>query len=81
MTEHHDTAQVASFNRRYEAETAQGFLTDAGIESMISADDAGGADLGLSLTRVARLLVRTEDEERARTVLEDAGVIEGGDDD
>jgi hypothetical protein len=81
MTEHHDTAEVARFNRRYEAETAQGFLTDAGIESMISADDAGGADLGLSLTRVAKLLVRTEDEERARTVLEDAGVIEGEDGD
>jgi len=81
MKEHHDTAEVARFNRRHEAETAQGFLNDAGIESMISADDAGGADLGLSLTSVAKLLVRSEDEARAREVLVDAGVIEDGDDD
>lgn len=80
MTEHHDTAEVARFNRRHEAETAQGYLADAGIESMISADDAGGADLGLSLTRLAKLLVRFEDEERARQVLIDAGVIEEGTD-
>jgi len=76
MKEHHDTAEVARFNRRYEAETAQGFLTDAGIESMISADDAGGADLGLSLTSTAKLLVRSEDEDRAREVLMEAGVLE-----
>jgi hypothetical protein len=42
---------------------------------MISADDAGGADLGLSLTRVARVLVRVEDEARAREVLDDAGML------
>lgn len=84
MTEHHDTVEIARFNRRHEAETAQGFLTDAGIESMISADDGGGTDLGLSLTRTARLLVRTEDEASARLVLEDAGQIddeEDGDED
>ncbi len=43
---------------------------------MVSADDGGGTDLGLSLTRVAKLLVRFEDEERARAVLRDAGVLE-----
>jgi len=75
MHEEHDTAEVARFNRRYEAEMAQGYLNDAGIESMITADDAGGADLGLSLTRTARLLVRTEDEARALDVLGQAGVL------
>lgn len=84
MTEHHDTVEVARFNRRHEAETAQGFLADAGIGSMISADDGGGMDLGLGLTRSARLVVRTEDEASARLVLEDAGLIddeEDGDED
>ncbi|HUF68095.1 MAG TPA: DUF2007 domain-containing protein [Longimicrobiales bacterium] len=80
MTEYHDTAEVARFNRRHEAETAQGFLADAGIGSMISADDGGGMDLGLSLTRSARLLVRSEDEASARLVLEDAGLIDDEED-
>lgn len=75
MQEDHDTEIVASFSRRYQAEMAQGYLNDAGIESMISADDAGGTDLGLGLTRTAHVIVRTEDEGRARKVLEDAGVL------
>jgi len=75
MDDEQKTVVVATFDRRHEAETAQGFLTDAGIESAISADDAGGADLGLSFTRTAKLLVLDGDEERAREVLEDAGVI------
>jgi hypothetical protein len=69
------TVVIATFDRRYEAETAQGFLTDAGIDSALSADDAGGADLGLSFTRTAKLLVLAGDEARAREVLEDAGVL------
>lgn len=75
MNGEHDTAIAASFNRRFQAEIAQGYLSDAGIDSMISADDAGGADLGLGLTRRAHLIVRSEDEARARRVLEDAGVL------
>jgi len=75
MREEKDTAIAASFNRRYQAEIAQGYLNDAGIESMISADDAGGADLGLGLTRSAHIIVRSEDEARARRILEDAGVL------
>jgi hypothetical protein len=70
-----DTVVLAKFDRRYEAEIAQGFLTDAGIESAVSADDAGGADLGLSFTRRTKLLVLASVEQRARQVLEDAGVI------
>ena len=69
------TVVLAKFDRRHEAETAQGFLTDAGIESAISADDAGGADLGLSFTQTARLLVLADDEARAREVLQDAGIL------
>jgi hypothetical protein len=44
-------------------------------ESAVSADDAGGADLGLSFTRRTKLLVLASVEQRARQVLEDAGVI------
>jgi hypothetical protein len=75
MTEEHDSVVIASFNHRYEADYAQGYLTDAGIDSVVSADDAGGADVGLSFTRLVRLIVLAADEQRARTVLEDAGVL------
>jgi len=75
VSEKHDTVVIASFNHRYEADYARGFLTDAGIDSVVSADDAGGADIGLAFTRLVRLIVLTGDEARARTVLENAGVI------
>lgn len=68
---------VASFNRRHEAEYAQGFLTDAEIPSSIVADDAGGADLGLGLSSSARIAVGERDRERALQVLRDAGVLDG----
>lgn len=66
---------LARFDRWHEAETARGFLDDAGIDAAVSADDAGGADLGLAFTRQARLLVRGEDLERAREVLRSAGIL------
>jgi hypothetical protein len=75
MEPEQDSVLLASFHRRYEAEIAQGYLHDAGIECVILADDAGGADLGLPLTRRARLFVLAADEERAYRVLGDAGVL------
>lgn len=72
------TERIAEFGARHEAELARGFLEDAGIESMIDADDAGG-NLGLTLENEAFLVVRAEDAERARAVLAEAGVL--GDDD
>ena len=75
MSEEPDTVVIARFNHRYEADFAQGFLNDAKIDSVVSADDAGGADLGLAFTRRVRLIVLAGEEERARTVLENAGVL------
>ncbi len=73
-----DTVEIARFTHRYEAEMAQGYLHDAGIECLVMTDDAGGADLGLTLTRPARVLVLASDEAEARQVLEDAGVLDSG---
>jgi len=53
---------VGTFPNRIEAEIAQGALEAAEIESIVSADDAGGTDPGLG---GVRLLVRAEDAERA----------------
>ncbi len=68
------TERVAEFGARHEAELAQGYLDDAGIESMIASDDAGG-NLGMTLDYEAFLVVRTEDLARAREVLAEAGVL------
>jgi hypothetical protein len=56
---------VAEFQYRHEAEMAAGFLADAGIPFRLQSDDAGGADLGLSMLRPAVLWVRAVDAEVA----------------
>jgi hypothetical protein len=69
-----DTTVVARFGYRHEAELAKGFLDDAGIDSMLAVDDASGIEVGMAFVNKARLVVRMEDAERARTVLRDAGI-------
>jgi hypothetical protein len=63
-----ELVEVASFPNRIEAEMARGALEAAEIESVVSADDAGGLRPHLWLSGV-RLLVRAEDAERARELL------------
>jgi hypothetical protein len=60
---------VRAFLNQIDAELAQGALEAGGIESMISADDAGGLRPHLSMTRGVRLLVRAEDAETATKIL------------
>ena len=71
------TTVVAHFHYRHEAELAHGYLDSAGVDSALHIDDAGGIDVGLAFVNPARLVVRAEDEERAREVLVDAGILEG----
>lgn len=66
-----DTAVVATFGYRYEAEFARETLRAAGIESVLAGDDAGGAYAGMSFTRRIQLLVRATDLDRARDILAD----------
>lgn len=67
------TRIVAHFPNRHEGELAKGFLARAEIDAALLADDAGGAEAGLTFVNPARLMVREEDEARARSVLSDAG--------
>jgi hypothetical protein len=60
--------EVATFGTRADAELAQGALAAAGIQSVVSADDAGGA-YPFDLTNRARLLVEEDDVEAAREIL------------
>ena len=71
------TTVVARFHYRHEAELAHGYLESAGVDSALHIDDAGGMDVGLAFVNPARIVVRAEDEERAREVLVDAGILEG----
>lgn len=70
---------LARFAHRHQAELARGYLKDAGIPSVLTVDDGGGAfgaPLTFTLASFATVRVRPEDVERAREVLEDAGLLE-----
>lgn len=70
-----DTVVVATFGYRHEAELAHGYLKDAGLDAALFVDDAAGTEMGMAFSNPARLMVRAEDADRARTVLIDAGVL------
>jgi hypothetical protein len=69
---------VARFHYRHEAELAHGYLESAGVDAALLIDDAGGMDVGLAFVNPARVVVRAEDEVRARGVLVDVGMLEEG---
>ena len=60
---------VGTFLNKIDAEMAHSALQAADIESLVSADDAGGLRPTLWMSGV-RLLVRSEDAERAREILD-----------
>jgi putative signal transducing protein len=61
---------VGSYLNKIDAELAQGALEAADIESIVTADDAGGLQPGLWVAEGVRVLVRAEDLERAKEILE-----------
>ena len=61
-----DLIVVSTFRSTAEAQIAKGVLDDAGIESMIRSDNAGGMYPGID---GADLLVRAEDMEKAKQAL------------
>jgi hypothetical protein len=61
---------VGTYPNKIDAELAQGALEAADIESMVSADDAGGLQPGFWVGEGVKVLVRAEDAERAKKVLE-----------
>ena len=61
---------VRTFINHIDADLAKGALEAAGIDSAISADDAGGTRPHLWVGAGVRLLVRQADVERAVEILE-----------
>ena len=64
-----DFIVVKTFVHHHEAELAKGLLTEKGIDSSISADDAGGTYSSLSFGNV-KLLVARNDLDNASKVLD-----------
>ena len=61
---------VHTFPDRIEADLAASALEAAGIESMVAGDDAGETQPGLWGAQGVALLVRQEDENEARAILD-----------
>lgn len=72
------TVVVATFNRRHEADMARGYLEDAGVPAVSTADDGGGA-FGVPLTfsegSFATVRVLEEDAHAARRLLREGGFL------
>jgi len=60
---------AGEYSNKIEAELAQGALEAAEIESIVSADDAGGLQPGLWVGEGVKVLVRPEDLDAARKIL------------
>ena len=67
---------LRSFGYRHEAEFAKFALESASIPSVLLADDAGGAEAGLSFANPARLMVRREDIDAAARIVMHLGLAE-----
>ena len=69
-----DVVLLRTFSYRHEGELARTTLEAAGIESALLVDDAGGAQVGLSFSNPARLMVRQADLDAAREILDESGL-------
>jgi hypothetical protein len=70
MSKTADLVAVSTFRSIADALIAKGILDEAGIESMIRSDNAGGMYPAMD---AAYLLVRAEDADRAREALVETG--------
>jgi hypothetical protein len=67
-----DVVSVRTYSSEVEADLAASWLAAEGVEAMVLADDAGGALPSFRVLGGVRLVVRAEDEDRAREILETA---------
>ena len=64
-----DLVILDTFTNHIQADLAQSALEAMGIESMVRADDAGGAQPGLWVGEGVQILVRERDAELAKMVI------------
>ena len=65
-----DLIVLRMFKNRIDADLAKSALDAAGIDTILSADDAGGLQPGLWASEGVALLVRPEDALRASAILD-----------
>jgi hypothetical protein len=61
---------AGTYLNQVDAELAQGALRAADIDAIVSADDVGGLEPGLWVGQGVKVLVRANDLERAKAILE-----------
>jgi len=64
-----DVVEVASYQTVFSAEIAIAHLESVGIDANIATDNAGGAFPSMTGLSGARVIVRSEDAERAKEAL------------
>jgi hypothetical protein len=65
-----DLIVVHTFGNRQEAELAKSALDAAEIDAFVRSDDGGGMERGLWAGNGVQVIVRAEDAEKARDVLD-----------
>lgn len=65
----HDVTEIASYQTVFSAEIAVAHLESVGIDASIATDNAGGAFPSMTGLSGARVIVRSEDAERAKDAL------------
>ena len=68
---------LAEYENEFEVEIARGHLKAAGIDAMLSKDDAGGMLPSLLEAEGVSLLVRPEDMKRAKVILHEKSLGTG----
>lgn len=69
MSKHDELISIHTFNYRHEAEMARGLLEANDIYATVFSDDAGNQEVSLQFVRGAKLMVKPEDESRAKGLL------------
>lgn len=73
MNEH--MISLAEYENEFEAEIARGHLKSAGIDAIVSKDDAGGMLPSLQEAEGVSLLVRPGDVKRAGVILHERSMV------
>ena len=71
MSDQPATVTIATFPSEVEAEVAQSILAANAIDAIVLTDNAGGMLPSMHLLKETRLVVRAEDAEAARAVLQE----------